>query len=77
MWNFDYYPSFIEAALDGIPNYWVGVVRSIDQLDVEITNLLARHQEESLRSGSDGRLSPPVLSQPDMNHDWIHSSTPY
>jgi hypothetical protein len=77
VWNFEDYPSFTEVTLDGIPDYWVGVVRSIGELDVEITALLARHREESLRSGVDGRLLPPVLSRPDVIRDWIHNSTPY
>jgi hypothetical protein len=76
VWNFEDYSSMIEVTLAGIPDYWVSVVRSIDQLDAKITNLLARHREESLRSGADGFLPPPVFSRPDMIHDWIHSSTP-
>ena len=76
VWNFDDYPSFIEVTLDGIPDHWVSVVRSIDELDAEITNLLARHQEESLRSGGDVRLPPPVFSRPDMIREWINNPEP-
>ncbi len=76
MWNFDDYPSFIEVTLDGIPDYWVGVVRSIDDLDSSIMTLITRHLEESSRSGVEGRLLPPVISRPDAIRDWIHDSAP-
>lgn len=71
VWNFEDYPSFTEVTLDEIPDYWVSVVRSIGELDAEITNLLARHRAEFLRSGADGRLPPPVFSRPDMIREWI------
>jgi hypothetical protein len=76
VWNFEDYSSMIEVTLAGIPDYWVSVVRSVDGLDAEITNLLARHREESLRSGADGRLLPPVFSRPDMIYEWINNPEP-
>ncbi len=76
LWNFEDYPGFAEVTLDGIPNHWVSVVQAIDDLDESITALIARHREESLRSGVDGRLLPPVVSRPGVIRDWINNSTP-
>lgn len=72
-WNFEDYPSLIEVTLDGVPDYWVSVVRSIDEVDSEITNLLARHREESFQSGVDGCLPSPVFSRPDIVREWINN----
>lgn len=74
MWSFGDLPSCMEVTLDGIPDYWVGVARSIGELDVEITALLARHREESLLSGVDGYLPPPVSSRTDAVLEWMSSS---
>ena len=73
VWNFENYPSFTEVTLDGIPDYWVEVVRSIGELDTKITALLSRHRAESLRSGADGFLPPPVFSRPDMIRAWTRN----
>ena len=76
VWNFDDYPSYMEVALDGIPNYWVHFVRSVDDIDDSITALVSQHREESIRSGLQGRLPPPVNSRSNAIRDWIHDSTP-
>jgi len=75
-WNFEDLPSLIEVTLNGISDYWVSVVRSIDEVDFKITELIERHREESARSGVDGCLSPPVFSRPDMIREWIKNPEP-
>ena len=77
VWNFEDYPSFTQVTLAGLPDYWVSVVRTIEDFEDSITTLLARHREESLRLGVDGRLMPPVLSHLDVIREWINNPEPH
>jgi len=76
VWNFSDYPSFIEVTLDPIPDYWMGIARSVGELDVAIKGLLARHHEATLAFGTNGVLVPPVQSRPDVVKSWIEAG-PY
>ena len=76
VWNFSDYPSFIEVTLDPIPDYWMGVARSVGELDVAIKDLLTRHNEAILAFGTNGALVPPVKSRPDVVKNWIEAG-PY
>ncbi len=74
MWSFGNLPSCMEVTLSSLPDYWVGVVRSISDLDTEIAALLARHRAESLRSGIRGVLPPPVINRTNSVLEWISNS---